>query len=231
MRIFAIIPAGGKGTRSGYNIPKQFLKINGKEIIAYTLEVFEKNRSVNEIIISADPYYFKLLNKIKKKYSISKLARMVTAGKERQDSVYNGLNSLPASTGDLILVHDAVRPLLPAKVLSNAIKTAKVYGNALVCIKAKDTLIHGKVLVGKYINRESVCYVQTPQIFEYSVLKKAMDKAFKDKFIGTDESMLVQRLNKKINIVEGSAFNFKLTSKEDIQLLSKLITTNTYINN
>ena len=223
MRTFVIIPAGGKGTRSGFNLPKQYLKINGKEIIAYTLEVFQKNRSVDEIIISADPFYFKLINKIKKKYSISKLIRLVEAGKERQDSVYNGINSLSASPGDVVLVHDAVRPLLPSKVLSTAINTAKLKGNALVCIKAKDTLIRGNELVKKYIDREEVYYVQTPQIFEYTLLKNAMDKAFKDKFVGTDESMLVRRLNKKIMIVEGSVFNFKVTSKEDIKLLSKLI--------
>ena len=223
MRTFVIIPAGGKGTRSGFNLPKQYLKINGKEIIAYTLEVFQKNRSVDEIIISADPFYFKLLNKIKKKYFISKLIGLVKAGKERQDSVYNGINSLSASPGDVVLVHDAVRPLLPSKVLSTAINTAKLKGNAIVCIKAKDTLICGNELVKKYIDREGVYYVQTPQIFEYTLLKNAMDKAFKDKFVGTDESMLVRRLNKKIFIVEGSVSNFKVTSKEDILLLTKLI--------
>jgi 2-C-methyl-D-erythritol 4-phosphate cytidylyltransferase len=223
MRTFVIIPAGGKGTRSGFNIPKQYLKINGKEIIAYTLEIFQKNRSVDEIIISADPFYFKLLNKIKKKYSISKLTGLVEAGKERQDSVYNGINSLSASPDDVVLVHDAVRPLLPAKVLSAAINSAKLKGNALVCIKAKDTLISGNEVVKKYIDREEVYYVQTPQIFKFSLLKNAMDKALRDKYIGTDESMLVRRLNEKINIVEGSVFNFKVTSKEDIILLSNLI--------
>jgi len=223
MRIVAVIPAGGKGTRSGFNNPKQYLKIKGKELITYTLEVLQKNRSVDEIIISADPFYFKLLNKIKKKYSFSKLSGIVKAGKERQDSVYNGLNSLSASSGDLILVHDAVRPLLPAKILSDAIKTAIEKGNTVVCLKAKDTLIRGSDWVEKYLDRDEVCYVQTPQIFEYSLLKKAMDKAFKDKFRGTDESMLVRRLNEKINIVEGSVFNFKVTSQEDIKLLSKLI--------
>jgi 2-C-methyl-D-erythritol 4-phosphate cytidylyltransferase len=225
MRLFAIIPAGGKGTRSGLKFPKQYLKINGKEIIAYTLEVFQNNRSVDEIIISADPFYFKLLNKIKKKYSLSKLKLLIKAGKERQNSVYNGLNSLSASKGDLILVHDAARPLLPPGVLSSAIKTAKEKGNALVCIKARDTLVLGKNLVEKYIDRKEVCYVQTPQIFEYSILKKAMDKASNDKFLGTDESMLVRRINQKINIVEGSVFNFKITSKEDIEVFSKLTTT------
>ncbi|MDR3668007.1 MAG: 2-C-methyl-D-erythritol 4-phosphate cytidylyltransferase [Ignavibacteriaceae bacterium] len=223
MRLLAIIPAGGKGTRSGFNLPKQYLKIKGKELIVYTLEVFQKNRSVDEIIIAADPFYFNLLYKLKKKYSISKLNLLVDAGKERQNSVYNGLISLSASENDLILVHDAVRPLLPASVLSNAIKIAKEKGNAIVCIKAKDTLIHSKALVEKYIDRDNVWYVQTPQIFKYSVLKIAMNNAIKDTFNGTDESMLVQRLNHKISIVEGSVFNFKVTSKEDIKFLIKLV--------
>jgi 2-C-methyl-D-erythritol 4-phosphate cytidylyltransferase len=222
MRVFAVIPAGGKGTRSGLNVPKQYLKINGKELIAYTIGTFQKNRSVDEIIISADPLYFQLLNKIKKKYSFTKLTRIVSAGKERQDSVYNGLNSLSAAPGDLVVVHDAARPLLPPRVLSAAIQSAKIKGNALVCIKAKDTLLKGNDVVEKYIERKEVFYVQTPQIFKYDILKKAMDKAYRDGFVGTDESMLVRRINQKINIVEGSVFNFKVTSKDDIGLLKKL---------
>jgi 2-C-methyl-D-erythritol 4-phosphate cytidylyltransferase len=223
MKIIAVIPAGGKGTRSGFNIPKQYLKINGKELIAITIDVFQKNRSVDEIIISADPFYFKLLDKIKKKNSFTKVTSFVEAGKERQDSVYNGLNSISASDEDLIIVHDAARPLLPQVVLNAAINTAKTKGNALVCIKAKDTLVLGNEIVDKFIEREKVFYVQTPQIFKYVTLKKAMDKAYKDKFTGTDESMLVRKLNEKINIIEGSVFNFKVTSKDDFKLLSKLL--------
>jgi 2-C-methyl-D-erythritol 4-phosphate cytidylyltransferase len=224
MSIFAVIPAGGKGTRSGFSLPKQYLKINGKELIAYTFEVFQNNRSVDDITVSADPFYFDQLKSIKRKYSISKLNRMVEGGKERQDSVYNAVNSLPASPDDIVLVHDAARPLLPERVLSRAIYTAKVKGNALVCIKAKDTLIRGNTIVEKYLDREQVYYFQTPQVFTYSVLKKALDKAYKDKFYGTDESVLVRRIREKINVVEGSVFNFKVTSQEDFELLTKLIT-------
>ena len=95
MRTFAVIPAGGKGTRSGFTIPKQYLKINGKELIVYTLERFQNNRSVDDITVAADPYYFPLFEKIKKKYSLSKLKRVVESGKERQDSVYNGVLFTP----------------------------------------------------------------------------------------------------------------------------------------
>jgi len=223
MSIFAVIPAGGKGIRSGFNLPKQYLKVNGKELIAYTLEVFQNNRSVDDITVSADPYYFDLLMDIKKKYSITKLNRFIEGGLERQDSVYNAVKSLPASPEDLVIVHDAARPLLPEKVLALAIATAKEKENAVVCIKAKDTLIRGDAVVEKYLDRDCVFYVQTPQIFNYSILIKAFAKAYKDNFYGTDESMLVKRLRKKINITEGSVYNFKVTSHEDLDILTKLV--------
>ena len=220
MRIYAVIPAGGKGTRSGFIIPKQYLKINGRELISYTIEVFNNNRSVDEVIISADPFYFKLLEKIKKKYKFHKITHIIEGGKERQDSVYNGLLTIKekAKAGDLVIVHDAARALISPSVLNNAIITAKEKGNALVCIKAKDTLLKGNVTVKTYLDRNEVYYVQTPQIFTYSILMKAFSKAFKQNFYGTDESILVKRIGETIHISEGSSFNLKITSKEDIEL-------------
>jgi len=223
MRIFAIIPAGGKGIRSGYSAPKQYLKFNGKELIAHTLEVFQKNTLVNEILIAAHPDYFSIIEKLKKKFNLNKISQIVKGGNERQDSVYNALASLEAKENDLIIVHDAARPLLSQKILTNAINLAKRKGNAVVCIKAKDTLIKGKDYVGSYINREDVYYVQTPQIFTYKDLMEAIETAYKKNFGGTDESMLVKRLGKEIFIAEGSPLNFKITTKEDIEMFKKLI--------
>jgi len=223
MRIFAIIPAGGKGIRSGYSAPKQYLKFNGKELIAYILEVFQKNILVNEILIAAHPDYFSIIEKLKKKFNLNKISQIVKGGNERQDSVYNTLASLEAKENDLIIVHDAARPLLSQKILTNAINLAKRKGNAVVCIKAKDTLIKGKDYVGSYINREDVYYVQTPQIFTYKDLMEAIETAYKKNFRGTDESMLVKRLGKEIFIAEGSPLNFKITTKEDIEMFKKLI--------
>ena len=222
MKTFAILPAGGKGIRSGLKYPKQYLKINGKELIAYTLEVFQKNKLINEIIIPADPSYFNLLEKLKKKYKLTKVKNIIPGGKERQDSVYEALLSLKANKDDLVVVHDAVRPLLPIKTLTDAINTAKRKGNAVVCIKAKDTLIKGNRTIDEYLNRDEVYYVQTPQIFKYGDLKKAMDLAYKDNFVGTDESMLAKRIGIMVNIVEGSPFNFKVTSKDDIEMMKRL---------
>ncbi|MEO8399127.1 MAG: 2-C-methyl-D-erythritol 4-phosphate cytidylyltransferase [Ignavibacteriaceae bacterium] len=223
MKTFAVIPAGGKGIRSGFAAPKQYLKFNDKELIIYTLEIFQKNNLIDEIIISASKQYFPLLKKLKKKFNLSKISQIVESGKERQDSVYNALNTINAKKNDLIIVHDAARPLLPQEVLTNAVDIAKKKGNALVCIKAKDTLIKGEIFVKDYLDRDEIYYAQTPQIFRYSDLMKAMKKAFDENFLGTDESMLIKKIGKKIYIVEGSPLNFKITSKEDVEMLKKML--------
>ncbi len=223
MTTIAIIPAGGKGLRSGLATPKQYLKVNGKEIIVYTLQTFQKNSHIDKIVIAAEPEYFNLLIRIIKKYKLSKVALIVEGGNTRQDSVYNAVLSSGADPNDLLVVHDSARALLPDHVLTSAFETAKQKGNALVCIKAKDTLIKGQKIVGEYLNRDEVYYVQTPQIFKYKDIYKALVKAEKENFVGTDESMLVKRIGKKVNIVEGSVFNFKITNKEDIQLFKKLV--------
>ncbi|MCJ7554441.1 MAG: 2-C-methyl-D-erythritol 4-phosphate cytidylyltransferase [Ignavibacteriaceae bacterium] len=227
MKTVAIIPAGGKGLRAGNTIksiatPKQYLKINGKELIVYTLQTFQKNKLIDKIIVAAEPEYFDMLIKLVKKYRLSKLKLIVEGGATRQDSVYNALLSSEAEPNDLIVVHDAARALLPNEILTNAISTAKRKGNALVCIKAKDTLIKGNEIVKEYLNREEVYYVQTPQIFKYKDFLGAMSKAYKENFIGTDESVLVNRIGRKVHIVEGSVFNFKVTKSEDVELFRKL---------
>jgi len=228
MTTIAVIPAGGKGLRVGNTFrkgiaaPKQYRKVNGKEIIVYTLLTFQKNKFVDEIIISAEPEYFNLLIRLIKKYKLTKVKLIVEGGATRQDSVHNAVLAVNARENDLIVVHDAARALLPDDVLINAIAAAKKKGSALVCIKSKDTLVKGNLVVKDYLNRDEVYYVQTPQIFKYKNLLAALNKAALEKFIGTDESMLIKRIGKKVTIVEGSVFNFKITTKEDLDLFRLL---------
>ena len=222
MKVFAIIPAGGKGKRGGTETPKQYLRFHGKELIVCTLEVFQKNNFVNEIIIAAEPVYFSLLKEIKEKFRLTKISKIVEGGVERQDSVYNALNTINADDNDLVAVHDAARPLLPENILTNAIKIATEKGNALVCVKARDTLLKGDKIVKEYVDRTEMYYVQTPQIFRYEDLMKAMKKAYEKNFVGTDESMLIKELGININIVEGSMLNFKVTTVTDIEMFEKI---------
>lgn len=226
MKTFVIIPAGGKGKRGGTSTPKQYIRFHGKELIVYTLEVFQKCNLVDEIIIAAEPPYFSLLNKIAKDYNLTKISQIIEGGEERQDSVHNALKSIKAADNDLISVHDAARPLLPESILTKAINTAKEKGNALVCMKARDTLLKGNQTVKEYVDRSDIYYVQTPQIFRYKDLKKAMKKAYENNFIGTDESMLIKELGIDINIVEGSMLNFKVTTMTDIEIFEKLTNKN-----
>lgn len=230
MRIVAIIPAAGKGKRFGGTTPKQFLKINGKEILAYTLEVFQKTKKIDEIIVAASREEFPRIKKLQKKYQLTKLIKIVEGGKERQDSVYNALAAANLNKNDLVVVHDAARPLLPEKVLEEAIRCAEKNGNALVCLQAKDTLLKKTKSEHTYLNRSQIYYVQTPQIFRYDQLLAAFEQAKNEKFIGTDESMLVERTGlsrlmrgKKINLSEGSPFNFKITTREDFEMLKSIL--------
>jgi 2-C-methyl-D-erythritol 4-phosphate cytidylyltransferase len=222
VKVFAIIPAGGKGKRGATETPKQYLRFHGKELIVYTLEVFQKNNLIDEIIISAEPAFFSLLKDIKKKFQLTKISQIVEGGEERQHSVYNALKAIKADDNDLVAVHDAARPLLSENILTKAINTAKEKGNALVCLKARDTLLKGDQIVKEYVDRTEIYYVQTPQIFKYDDLMTAMKKAYKKNFIGTDESMLIKNLGIDINIVEGSMLNFKVTTTTDIEMFEKL---------
>lgn len=223
MKTVAIIPSGGIGKRTGFNTPKQYLKVKNKEVIAYTLDVFQHCPKIDEIYIAAQPDYFDCLYEIKDRYNFSKITNIIKGGKERQDSVYNALMSIPPVHSDLLVaVHDAARPLLPLDVLSNAISDAEKYGNSVVAVKAKDTLIKLSDKFIDYVNRNEIYYIQTPQIFLYSDLIRAFTEAYKNNFYGTDESMLVSRLGVKINITNGSSFNFKITDETDLAMFEKL---------
>ena len=223
MKSYAIIPSGGESKRFGGEIPKQYLKIFGKEIIVYTLEIFQNCEMIDDIVIVARPEYFALLKDLKLKYKLSKVTNIVEGGKERQDSVFNGLSSLTANEDDIIAVHDAARPLLSASVLKNALNTAKIYDNVVVAIKARDTLLKGIKNVEEYVDRESIYYAQTPQVFKYKILIDSLKKANTENFVGTDESMVVKRAGNIVEIVEGELKNFKITTSSDIDLFKSII--------
>ena len=218
MSTYVIIPSGGVGKRINSSLPKQYVKIKGKELIAYTLEIFERCKLIDKIIIAAQPEYISLLQEIKIKYKISKLFKVVEGGKERQDSVFNALQKIGANSDDIIAVHDAARPLLPNVILEKALLEAKTFDNIIVATKATDTLVSGGEFVNNYLDRNSTYHVQTPQIFKFDKLMNAMKLAIKNNFSGTDESMLLHRASNKIKIVEGSPLNFKITTDADLDL-------------
>lgn len=222
MKTFAIIPAAGKGKRFDESLPKQFHQIRGKEILVYTLDIFQNCSLVDEIIIPTRQEYFELVFQLAEKYKITKLKSVIEGGEERQDSVYNAVISLEAEKNDLVIVHDAARPLLPEKLLLEAVNAAEKFDNILVAFKGKDTLVRKNKNVLNYIDRENIYYVQTPQIFRYYILRDSLEKAYKENFYGTDESMLVTKAGYKVEIIEGLASNIKITTPEDVEFFKKI---------
>lgn len=223
MRTVAIIPSGGVGSRFNSPIPKQYVKVLGKELIVYTLEVFQNCELIDDIIIPASESYFELLYHIKDKYNLSKISKIIVGGKERQDSVYNGLISKEFDDKDLIAVHDAARPLLSESLLIKSINSAQKFDSIVVGINARDTLIQAEDNVSGYLDRTNIYYAQTPQIFRYSILRQAFNSANDENFIGTDESMLVKNAGFDVEIVEGEFKNFKITTKSDLETFEKMI--------
>ena len=223
MSNIAIIPSAGSGSRFNSPIPKQYVKVLGKELIVYTLQTFQDCNEIDEIIIPTTEDYIEFLTELKIKYSLDKISKIILGGNERQDSVNNGLKARDFKSTDLIIVHDAARPLLSQSLLETAINEAYKYDNIVVALKARDTLITGNEVVENYLDRNLVYYAQTPQIFRYSTLLSSYAEADKMNFKATDESMLVRNAGFQVNIVEGDFLNFKVTQQSDLIILEAIL--------
>jgi len=233
-KVYAILAAGGEGKRfsgkSTSKTPKQFLKLLGKPVFIYSAITLQKCNKIHEIIISAKRKYFDLIGFYASKYKISTLSLIVEGGKTRFDSVQNAFNQIQADDNDLILIHDAVRPNIDRKLIGSILGFAEKHGNTIFGLKITDTV---KKTTGKTIDttieRENLWTVQTPQVFRYKDLKesylssKGQHKKLKSKKNYTDESTLVELAGFKVHLFEGKQENIKLTNKEDLKILRKLM--------
>jgi 2-C-methyl-D-erythritol 4-phosphate cytidylyltransferase len=224
----AIILAAGNSERMhqlrGYPINKIFYRIKGKPLIFYTILAFEKHPKIKEIILVRRKSDSKKFSHIIKKYGFKKIKLIVTGGKERQDSAFNGLRAaekLGIKSGDLILFHNGANPLVSKKEISNVIEAAKKYNVALVAQPARDTIkeIDKNGFVIRTISREKIFLAQTPQAIEYTLAKRAFEKALTEKFYGTDDVSLVEKLGVKPKIVPASYKNIKVTYPEDLKFV------------
>jgi len=221
-KVFALIPAAGMGKRMGASINKQYLLLGGRPILAHTLSVFEQSPLITGIclVTPADeiPY---CREEVVKAGNFSKVLEIVPGGKERQNSVMNGLLALErhASADDVILIHDGVRPFISHELLQRAIDGARSSDGALVAVPAKDTIktVRDGIVIDTPA-RETLWQAQTPQSFRYGVILEAHLKAARENFVGTDDTSLVERNNGKIRIIQGDYGNIKITTPEDLVL-------------
>lgn len=218
MKVSAIIPAAGQGTRMNSSVPKQFLLLKGRPILEYTIQVFAKLGLVDSIVLAVPEQ--DLPTQRAHWLNREGIVRQVVAGGEkRQDSVYNGFKTLDADT-EIVLVHDAVRPFVTREIIERTIEAANNHGAAITAIPVHDTVkqVDARGFVDKTVDRERLWRVQTPQGFRRHLLKQAFDKAIADSFYGTDEAALIEHLGQPVAVVPGSELNIKITRPEDLIL-------------
>ena len=219
-----VIVAAGTGSRMNMGINKQFIKLEGKEIIAYTIEKFYNNSNIEDIVVVVkedESEFFK--KEILDKYNF-KNVKIAYGGKERQDSVYNGLKLLDEKC-DVVLIHDGARPFVSDKIIDKSIEEAKEHKAIVVGVPVKDTIkvIDNDKNIVDTPNRSVLWAVQTPQTFDYNILIDAYKDAFKNKFYVTDDAMLVERIGYKVKMLEGSYNNIKITTQEDLNIGSQIL--------
>lgn len=233
MKVVAIIPAAGLGTRMAPpgkkgQPSKQFFEINGAPILIHTLRVFARNRQVTHIMVALRKSEIERFRQQLEKEGLSARVQTVEGGEHRQESVANALAQLSAAPEDIVLVHDAVRPFVDDEIIANVIREVEKHGAAIAGLPAVDTIkqvdraAEGAIITST-IPRERVVQAQTPQGFRYAVIKRAFDSAIADGFTGTDEASLVERLGEDVWVVMGSARNIKITTPADIELAQFLI--------
>ena len=219
-----VIVSAGRGSRMKADINKQFLKIKDKEVIAHTIDKFYNNENIGEIIIVVredEQEFFK--SNIIDKYGYKNI-KIAFGGPERQDSVYNGLKVLDKNC-EIVLIHDGARPFVTDEIIEKSIKCAQKYNCAIVGVPVKDTIkiVNENNYVCDTPNRNTLWSIQTPQVFDYSLIMNAHEKAKADEYYGTDDSMLMEYLGYDVKVVEGSYNNIKITTPEDLKIAEEIL--------
>ena len=219
-----VIVSAGRGSRMKADINKQFLKLQNKEVIAHTIDKFYNNENIGEIIVVVredEAEFFKI--NIIEKYGYKNI-KIAFGGSERQDSVYNGLKMVDENC-KIVLIHDGARPFVNNETIDNAIESAKENKCVIVGVPVKDTIkvIDENNNVCDTPDRSTLWSIQTPQVFDYSLIMKAHEKAREDNYYGTDDSILVEYFGQKVKVVEGSYNNIKITTPEDLKIGEEIL--------
>jgi 2-C-methyl-D-erythritol 4-phosphate cytidylyltransferase len=216
--ISAVIVAGGKGERMQADIRKQYLMLDGISILARTVRAFAEIHAVDTVYLVIPETDFEfctrhILQDIHSKLSV----QLVKGGLSRQESVYNGLSAI-TDPDSVVVIHDGVRPFVPAIPTTEAIAWAVKEGGCILGIPAVDTLkrVDNMDCIVNTMERSGVWQAQTPQVFQYQLIKKAHDDALSNGFTGTDDASLVENTGQRVKMIYGSPYNIKITKPEDL---------------
>lgn len=215
----ALIVGAGEGRRMGATLRKQFTKVAGKPVIAYTLEMFENSDLIDHIVavVPRDSVDW-VREEVVEAYGFRKIRAVVHGGETRQESVVNGLKALKDKT-QIVVIHDAVRPLVSEMLIRRVIDAARKTGAAITAVPARDTVkqVESGQIVGT-LDRRLLWFAQTPQSFRYDIILDAHRRAAEERVEATDDASLVEKYGAKVTVAVGSYSNLKITSPEDMPL-------------
>ena len=219
----AVVPAAGSGSRMGGSSPKQFLLIGGIPLLARTLATLGKSRVIGGIVVVAPPPAVERTRQLIKRHRLPRVLAVVPGGRQRQESVWLGLQAVPA-TAELVVVHDGVRPFITDTLLRQVVGAAARFGAAACGLRVRETVKRAREgFVQATLDREELWLVQTPQAFGRTLLWEAHEKARRDGFLGTDDAVLVERLGVPVRMVTGLVENVKVTTPEDLARARSLV--------
>jgi 2-C-methyl-D-erythritol 4-phosphate cytidylyltransferase len=223
-KISAIVPAAGAGKRMGSPERKQFLLVRERPVLAWTLAALQRIRWLDHIILVVPEDKVRFVQReIIEKYHLSGVANILVGGEERTDSVYIGLQHLPADI-PWVMIHDGVRPFIREDLLRAAFATAQEKGNAILGVPVRDTL--KKVIdqkITRSVKRDHYWLIQTPQFFQTPLLQEVYQQAIQDKFRATDDAGIMEHYGKKVTVCCGDYYNIKITSPEDLPIAERLL--------
>jgi 2-C-methyl-D-erythritol 4-phosphate cytidylyltransferase len=219
-KTYAIIVAGGSGSRMQSALPKQFIELCGKPVLMHTIKAFYNSGLSPQIILALHAGYHELWAQLCTKHSFTIPHKIIAGGETRFHSIRNAVDSI-ADEDALIAVHDAVRPLVSADIINEAYICAMENGTAVTAVKSRDSIRQVNGNISTSLNRDSIYLVQTPQTFQSALLKKAYEQPYTDKF--TDDASVVEQSGVAITLIAGDHSNIKITFPEDIAIAEALI--------
>lgn len=219
MRRYAIIVAGGSGTRMNSPIPKQFILLAGKPVLLHTLSRFLETGFPIEIILVLPQGQVNAWEQLSRQYGFPASLRITEGGETRFHSVKNGLALIEGE--GIVAVHDAARPLVSTKTIVTAYKAAEMYGNAVPAVPLSDSIRQIDSTRSIAVDRTRYCKIQTPQCFDVQILKRAYEQEYRYTF--TDDATVVEAIGEKVHLIDGNKDNIKITTPEDIVIAEAML--------
>ncbi len=223
--VTAIIIAGGSGARMGQDIPKQFINVYDKPVLIYTLESFQNHPNVDSIEVVCIDGWHDIVRAYAKQFNITKLQWIVSGGETGQESIRNGVYNLEGkcSDDDIIIIHDGIRPMVDETVLSDVIIKCEKYGNAVTSLPYNEQIfvVDDEISTTKYIPRETLRRVSTPQAYKFGKLDRAYHEAYEKKigiYGSSYTNTMMVELGERLYFAAGSDKNIKLTTKDDLEM-------------